>query len=158
MLFLWFWFGLFFPFWEMCDLSPINPVGIQYGAICSPAHVPLLPSGNSVFDISRAYTCCCRGVWSNFWFLCRSKRPVEGAVFTERFGVRQSLLWRFKWEFKKESFSLLLGRFITQTAGSVHGIFLHKALQYGFLHVLGFLPLICIHIHLTPPPYDQPEL
>lgn len=95
--------GYFFPS-ERCDLSPISTIGIQYGAICSPVHVPLLPSGNSVFDISRAYMCCRRGVWSNFCFPCRSKWPVEGAVFTERLGVRQSLLWRFKWSIQKSIF------------------------------------------------------
>lgn len=92
---VWFIFSLLRDLW---------PKSYQYSrdsVFCSPAHVPLLPSGNSVFDISRACTCCCREIWSNFCFPCRSKWPVEGAVVTERFGVRQSLLWWFKWRVQK---------------------------------------------------------
>lgn len=146
---------VFFPFWEVCALSPISTVGIQYGAICSPAHVPLLPSGNSVFDISRAYTCCCRGVWSNFCFSCRSKWPVEGAVFTERFCVRQSLLRRFKWRVQKGIRFPFTWKIHNPNCwlSSWDFFFVRAALKYGFLHVFTWIhALIWIHMHLTPPP------
>lgn len=52
-------------------------------------------------------------------------------------------------EFKKASFSLLLGRFTTQTAGSLHGIFffLHAVLKYGFLHVLNWIHAFNLDTH-----------
>lgn len=46
--------------------------------------------------------------------------------------------------FKKASFSLLLTRFITQTAGFVHEtffFFLQEALKYGFLHLFTWILL-----------------
>lgn len=96
-------FGLwgFFPYWEIRDLCPTCAVCVQYGAICSPTYMPFLPSGNCIFDSSRAYMCYCRGAWTNFCFPCRWKWHEEGAIYTERFGVRQSLLWRIKWSLQK---------------------------------------------------------
>lgn len=83
---------------------------------------------------------------------------VEGFEATSVSPADQSGLWKEQYSlrdlvsgshfsgglseaFKKASFSLLLVRFITQTAGSVHGIFffLCEALKYGFLHVLTWI-------------------
>lgn len=85
--------------------------------------MPLLPSGNSVFDISRAYTCCCRG------FEATSVSPADqSGLWKEQYSLRDFVSGShfsggLNEEFKKASVSLLLGRFITQTADSLHGIF-----------------------------------
>lgn len=51
--------------------------------------------------------------------------------------------------FQKASFSFLLGRFITQTAGSIIGFFFffHEALKYGFLHVLTWILAFSLDTH-----------